>query len=169
MNGFWLYSECNLEIMQGIATDAKLFDIINEVVQKINQICQCGISAELITEGAFQCFENSDHQVTFRARLRGTAQNTSSQLLAYLETFVVKADASTTIAVQGARLDVDSSCPIAINTFSDPQCIAVRPTPIIAAIIGGVVAVIVTVAVIIAIAAFVAKCHRSRFTSRNTR
>ena len=161
-------------IMQGVATNSKLNDITNRVVQNINQICQCGVSAELITEGAFQCFRNSDHQVTFRARLRGTAQITSSQLLAYLEMFVVNGDSSTTIAVQGVRLDVDNSCPVAINSFSDPQCISTTMTPQsdnTAAIIGGVVAVIVVVAVtvIIAIAAIVRKCCRSRFTFRNAR
>ena len=36
--------------LQGIATSAKLNDIINGVVQDINQLCQCGLSAERITE-----------------------------------------------------------------------------------------------------------------------
>ena len=167
--------------MQGIAANAKLNDIANGVIQTINRLCQCGLSAEQITEGAFQCFEDSDQQVTFRARLRGTVQVTSSQLLAYLETFVTKTDSSTTIAVQGVRLDVDSSCPVAINSFSDPQCITVSPTPTTvvpqsdnnAAIIGAVVAVIVvlvvTVVIIIVIAAFVTKYCRPRFTFRNAR
>ena len=83
--------------MQGIATSAKLTDIANAIIQNINQHCQCGLSGESITDGAFQCFENSDQQVTFRARLHGTAQVTSSQLLAYLEIFVSQADS--TIAV----------------------------------------------------------------------
>ena len=166
--------------MQGIAANAKLNDIANGVIQTIKPLCQCGLSAEQITEGAFQCFEELDQQVTFRARLRGTVQVTSSQLLAYLETFVNKTDSSTTIAVQGVRLDVDSSCPIAINSFSDPQCITVSPTPTTvvpqsdnnAAVVGGVVAVIVVVAVtvvLIAIAAFVTKYCRPRFTFRNAR
>ena len=164
--------------MQGIATNAKLNDIANRVIQTIKPLCQCGLSAEQITEGAFQCFEDSDQQVTFRARLRGTVQATSSQLLAYL---VTKTDSSTTIAVQGVRLDVDSSCPIAINSFSDPQCITVSPTPTAvapqsdntAAIVGGVFAVIVvvtvTIVIIMVIAAFVTKCCRPRFTFRNAR
>ena len=112
--------------MQGIATTAKLNDINNEVVQNINQRCQCGFSAECITEGAFQCFESSDQQVTFRARLHGTAQVTSSQLVAYLEIFVSRTDS--TIAVQGLRLDVDRSCFIVINSFGDPQCSATSPS-----------------------------------------
>ena len=93
--------------LQGIATSAKLNDITNGVVQDINQHCQCGLSTEGITEQAFQCFENSEQQVTFRARLRGTGQASSSQLVAHLQTFVAQADS--TIAVQGVRLDVDGS------------------------------------------------------------
>ena len=112
--------------MQGIATTAKLNDITNEVVQNINQRCECRLSAEHITDGAFQCFESSDQQVTFRARLHGTAQVTSSQLVAYLEIFVSRTDS--TIAVQGLRLDVDRSCSIVINSFGDPQCSATSPS-----------------------------------------
>ena len=171
--------------MQGIATSAKLTDIINAVVQNMNQRCQCGLGTEQITEGAFQCFENSEQQVTFRARLCGTAQVTSSQLVAYLELFVSQTDS--TIAVQGLRLDVDRSCPVVINSFGDPQCSAASRSSVTmfmttsdstttmaaqsdntAAIIGGVVAVItvvaVTIVVVASLAAFVTRSHRAKFT-----
>ena len=115
-------------IMQGMATNAKLNEITNAVVQNINQHCQCGLSTERITEGAFQCFEGSEQQVTLRARLHGTAQVTSSQLLAYLEVFVSQTEF--TIAVQGLRLDVDRSCPVVINSFGDPQCSAASPSSV---------------------------------------
>ena len=61
--------------------------ITNAVVQKINQFCQRAFSAEYITESAFQCFPNSEQQVTFWARLHGTVQVTSSQLIAFWELF----------------------------------------------------------------------------------
>ena len=141
------------------------------MVQNINQRCQCGLSAECITEGAFQCSENSELQVTFRARLCGIAQTNMSLLLAHLETFVTQTDS--TIAVQGVRLDVDSSCSVAINSFGDPQCTltttsdsttTVTAQPGTAAIVGGVVAVIVVVAVtIIAIAAMITRSRRAKF------
>ena len=171
--------------LQGIATSAKLNDIINGVVQDINQQCQCGLSAERITESAFQCFENSVQQVTFRARLRGTGEASSSQLIAHLQTFVAQPDS--TIAVQGLRLDVDGSCFIVINSFGDPQCTTASPsvmTPMTtsdsmatmtpqsdntAAIIGGVVAVVIAMTLaatlaIIAIVAFVTKSRKRQFT-----
>ena len=160
--------------MQGIATSAKLNDIINAVVQNINQRCQCGLSAERITAGAFQCFQSSEQQVTVRARLHGTFQVTSLQLLAYLEMFVART--GSTIAVQGLRLDVDSSCPVVINSFGDPQCsgattfdsTTMAGQSDTVAIIGGVVVVIVVVAVtviiIALIAGFVTRSHRAKFS-----
>ena len=162
------------------------------MVQNINQRCQCGLSAECITEGAFQCFENSELQVTFRARLCGTAQTNTSLLLAHLETFVTQT--GSTIPVQGVRLDVDRSCSVVVNTFGDPQCTTATTTdstvasPSVttpmttsdstttvaaqtdntAAIIGAVVAVIVVVAVTVVlvalIVAFVTRGRRGKFS-----
>ena len=111
--------------------------------------------------------------MTFRARLHGTAQVTSSQLRAYLGTFVFRRDS--TIAVQGLRLDVDSSCSIAISTFGDPQCSTTTTSDSTtteaalpdntAATIGGVVAVIViavvAVTVIIIIAISIIRSRRA--------
>ena len=114
------------------------------MVQNTEQLCQCRFSAEHITGDAFQCFANSEQQVTFRARLHGTAQATSSQLLTNLETWVAQVDS--TIAVQGIRLDVDNSCPLAINNFGDPEC-ATEPAQLDSsgAIVGGVVSVLVVI------------------------
>ena len=161
--------------MQGIATSAKLTDIANAIIQNINQHCQCGLSGESITDGAFQCFESSEQQVTLRARLHGTAQVTSSQLVAYLDIFVSQADS--TIAVQGLRLDVNRSCSVVINSFGDPQCTTattsdstttMAPQPDTVAIIGGVVAVIVvvvmTIIIVALIAAFVTRSCRAKFS-----
>ena len=89
----------------------------------------------------------------FRAKLHGTAQATSSQLLTNIVTWVAQMDS--TIAIQGVRLHVDSSCLIAISTFSDPECTRVAPTSNSAltagAIVGGVVVILVILAVIITV------------------
>ena len=58
-----------------------------------------------------------------------------------------------TIAVQGLRLRVDSSCSVVISSFSDPECVTERQQPtsdsnlpaIIGGAVAGVVALIVTV------------------------
>ena len=152
--------------MQGIARDTKLRNITNAVVRNINQLCQCGLSSDCITESTFQCFQNSEQQVTFRARLHGTTPPSISELLGHLRTFV--SQTGSTIAVQGVSLDVDSSCPVAINTFNDPGCLppTIAPSDNTAAIIGGVVAVVVVMAVVIIVfAILVANHHRTKLST----
>ena len=95
----------------------------------------------------FACFLNPD-EVTFRARLQGTAQASSSQLVNYIEQW---STTDVTIAVQGLRLRVDSSCSIAISSFSDPECETEWQQPTsysnLPAIIGGGVAGVVALTV----------------------
>ena len=58
-----------------------------------------------------------------------------------------------TIAVQGLRLRVDSSCSIVISSFSDPECETEQQQPtsdsnlpaILGGVVSGVVALVVTV------------------------
>ena len=133
------------------------------MVQKTEQLCQCELSADRITEGAFQCFMNSDQQVTFRARIHGTAQANSSQLITYIEQWVAT---ETSIAVQRVRIRVDA-CPVAITTFDDPECAQATPptSDNTAAIISGVVVtLVVIVAVTIAVVIFVMKNKRAKLS-----
>ena len=95
------------------------------MVQNTERLCQCGFNAEHITDYAFQCFPNSDQQVTFRARLHGTAHATSSQLIEYIQTWV---NTEIPVAVQGVRVNTDT-CPVAITSFGDPQCFEVTTQP----------------------------------------
>ena len=88
------------------------------MVQNTERLCQCGFNAEYITDYAFQCFPNSDQQVTFRARLHETVHATSVQLIQDIEQWVNR---GTSIAVQGVRVNIDI-CPVVISSFEDPQC-----------------------------------------------
>ena len=110
------------------------------VQESAENICQCGFSLQHISDSAFECFSNPD-EVTFRARLQGTAQASSSQLVNYIEQW---STTDVTIAVQGLRLRVDSSCSIAISSFSDPECETEQQQPTsdssLPAILGGGVA-----------------------------
>jgi len=158
------------------------------VVPNTQQLCLCGLRTDHVTEYAFQCFANSEQQVTFRARMRGTAQATSSHLLTNIETWVAQTD--TTIAIQGVHVHIDSSCPFTINTFGDPECTTVSSQlttatetmtstsdyttaepaqldnagAIVGAIVGGVVTVIVVIVLavtVIVIAVLVIRNHKS--------
>ena len=112
-----LFSTCQMWLLSD--TSAKLSDVIAAVVQNTERLCQCGFNAEYITDYAFQCFPNSDQQVTFRARLHETVHATSVQLIEYIQQWVNTTEIS--IVVQGVRLDIDM-CPVAITSFRDPQC-----------------------------------------------
>ena len=119
------------------------------VQENTENICQCGFSLQHISGSAFECFSNPD-EVTFRARLQGTAQASSLQLVNYIEQWSTR---NVTIAVQGLRLRVDSSCSIAISSFSDPECETEQQQPtsdsnlpvLVGGAVAGVVALIVTV------------------------
>ena len=98
--------------------------------------------------------------MTFRARLHGTAQVTSSQLIAYIEQWKAM---DVTIAVQGVLLSVDRACIVAVSSFSDLEC-EVRPS-VNAAIIGSVVAVavlLIVVAGIVIVVVIFLKRHQAK-------
>ena len=143
------------------------------MVQNTEELCQCGFSAEHITDDAFQCFPNSDQKVTFRARLHETTHANSSQLIEGIELWV---NTGTSIAVQGVRMNIDI-CPVAISSFGDPQCLDEMSQPTTdeptsqsdfsstAAIVGGVVTVVLIFAVtVIIIAALVTKNHKYKYS-----
>ena len=118
-----LPSNCQMWVVSD--NNAKRSDIIAAVVQNTESLCQCGFDAEHITEDAFQCFPNSDRQVTFRARLRETTHATSIQLIEDTQQWV---NTEIPVAVQGVRVNIDI-CPVAITSFQDPQCPeATQPT-----------------------------------------
>ena len=143
------------------------------MVQNTERLCQCGFNVEHITDDAFQCFANSDQQVTFRARLHGTAHATSSQLIENIQQWV---NTEMPVAVQGVRVNTDT-CPVAITSFGDPQCFDVATqstsgtadnTDNTAAIVGGVVAVMIVLILavtVIVIAVLLTKNRQYKYST----
>ena len=140
------------------------------MAQNTERLCQCGFNAEQITDYAFQCFSNSDQQVTFRARLHGTAPATSSQLIEDIQQWL---NTKTPVAVQGVRVNVDT-CPVTITSFEDPKCLDVTTqstsnsttTDNTVAIVGGAVAVIlilILAVTVMAIAVCVTKNRKYKY------
>ena len=155
------------------------------MIRNTERLCQCGFNAEHITDYAFQCFQNSNQQVTFRARLHEIVHATSVQLIQGVEVWV---NTGTSIAVQGVRMNIDI-CPVAISSFEDPQCpdkmsqpttpsemttsdstttetALLDTTDNTAAIVGGVVAVmivLISAVTIIAIAVLVTKNRKYKY------
>ncbi len=145
----------------------KLGDIHDVLQAKVNQLCSCGLTSQHITEGGLQCFA-SPTEATYRAKINGTSTNSSLDIIAYLEEWILSGTAG--VQVQGFRFDLDSSClPVAIRSFSDPQCGSEGPpsdepkeSDSTTAIIGGVVATVVVIALtlIIVIGCLVARSRR---------
>ena len=134
--------------MQGLQN--KLTDVTTTVQENTQNLCQCGFSLQHISDGAFECFSNPD-EVTFRARLHGTGQASSSQLMSYMKQWIM---GDVTLLVQGLNLRVDSTCSIAISSFSDPECESEQQQQppsgsTFPAVIGGAVAGVVALIVIV--------------------
>ncbi len=97
---------------------------------KIEEFCSCGFTAsQLLASAEFlQCLSEPD-EITYRARLSGTASYTSAGIVADIEEWVSSGEA--TIVVQALRLSLDSSCqPVGIDSFEDPECEADLPVPV---------------------------------------
>jgi len=134
---------------------------------EIEKLCQCGFTSEDLTEGEFQCLSDPE-EVTYRARLSSTTRASSSDIIADIEEWVTSGEAS--LVVQGVRRPLDSTChPIAVESFSAQDCgpTTDEPPPTTdeatgtgssdtqsdntAAIVGGVVAVILGVTIAITV------------------
>ena len=144
----------------------KLEDITNAVLEELTASCaECGITDDINDKQSFACFPESPTYVTYRARLEGTSETDSGSLISLIEEWV---SGGASIIVTGVLMTVDSECSVAISSLSEGECSPTQPpiystdpTPDIistdtsaasestnsAAIIGGVVAVILIVSV----------------------
>ena len=121
---------------------------------EIEDLCQCGFTIQHLSDSEFQCLIDLS-EVTFRARLHGTAQTTSSELIGYIEQWIAGGGS---VLVERVRHFTDSTCqPVEISSFSDPECgtttddTQAAQSDNSAAIIGGVVAVVLIIAIVVAI------------------
>ena len=139
--------------------------------QEIETLCQCGFTIQHLFDSEFQCLTDLS-EVTFRARLHGTAQATSSELIVYIEQWIAGGGS---ILVERVRHFTDSTChAVEISSFSDPECgtttddTQAAQSDNTAAIIGGVAVAVVLIVVIaitiIAIVILILKNRRASIT-----
>ena len=83
----------------------------------VEELCNCGFSRQSISDDAFQCF--SADAVTYRGTLHGTEQASSLQLAGFIEQWTA---GEQVIPVQGVIFNVDSSCTVLIDSFTDEEC-----------------------------------------------
>ncbi len=132
---------------------------------EVESHCGCGFSSMVMTAPLFRCFPGSDRAVTFRATL------TDSRLLIPIQAWI---QTNGFIPIQNVLIEVDKSCPVEISSLADTECTN-QPTAAgssdIAAVVGGVVGVVIVVGitiVVIVIAVLVFKSKREKLTVNKT-
>ena len=154
--------------IQGEDTGLKLESIKAAVMDSTQELCECSITSDRITNGVFQCFPASPDAVTYRAKLHGTTSANSTQLISHVEQWTAQGAA---INIQQVLLRVDGSCRVAVSALVDDECQkrSVRSDStngndnnniIIFIISGGVLATVITVVVIVIVIATVVVCLR---------
>ena len=137
-------------ILQQQDMPEKLEDVSISVQKNVEQLCTCGFVTDDIADSIFQCSKIDADIVTFRATLQAFT-------LEYIETW---REEGPVINVQGLilRISADGSCPVVINSFTDPLCEPTRTSSsddntaaIISGVVAGVVVVCVTFVIIIAV------------------
>ena len=157
-------------IIQEIDPVEKTEGLINSVTKAINELCQCGFSQQTFydidTTAGFQCFDESPTTVTFRGELGAALTANSTQLVSYIEQWIAT---SPTIVVQRSRLSVDSTCDVAIDDFSDPECSDVSSPAddesgdvgaIAGGVLGGIFALVIIAVVLVIVVLFVKNRYR---------
>lgn len=151
--------------IQGEDTGLKLESIKAAIMDSTQELCQCGVTSDRITNEVFQCFPASPDAVTYRAKLHGTASANSTQLISHIEQWTAQGAA---INVQQVLLRVDGSCRVAVSALVDDECLkrSVRSDSTngndnnIFIISGGVLAAVIVVVVIVIVIATAAVCLR---------
>ena len=95
------------------------------IVEGVEDLCQCGFTADQIVNGAFRCFTPDSKNVTFRGGLLGTSDSSTTSLS--LASFIQEwAEAQDAIPVQGLQLNIVDTCAVVIGTLDEEEC---RPIP----------------------------------------
>ena len=149
-------------------------------MEKLRSDCQCTFDNNHITNALLQCAEDNT-VVIFRATLYSTFQHSYAELTNYLREWVASGTAGITFS--NIRLAVESDCEVEIQSLDDPLCSGSIATtsvvttssqsdetgkllwPIVGAIAGGVVLILV---VIIALHIFNRIRRKSKFELRYT-
>ena len=85
--------------------------------------------------------------VTYRARLKGTSEISSTTLVSVIEDWV---SGGSSVVVTGVQMTLDSECTVAISSLDEKECQSAVSTSSSdnVAIIGGIVAAVIAVLII---------------------
>ena len=175
----------------------KLEDITSAVLERLTVLCVgCGITSDIIDKQSFSCYPESPTYVTYRARMQGTSETDSGTLISLIQEWVsggagiivtgvlMTVDSECSVAIsslsegecsptQPPTTDSpsDTQPPITDNTTaSEGPSTATDQTSTdnTAAIIGGVVAIVLIITVgITVVVVLVLKSRRGELFLKN--
>ena len=126
---------------------------------EVESHCGCGFSSMVMTVPLFRCFPGSDTAATFRATL------IDSRLLTPIQDWI---QTNGFIPIQNVLIEVDKTCQVEISSLADTECNTILVgSESSAAVIGGVVGVVIVLIVavtitVIVIAVLMFKSRRDR-------
>lgn len=161
----WLTMRYSLFLQR---SDAVHNDIIQAVVSRTNQVCQCELMDDQITDSSLTC-DKDPNAITFRAAMLGNDNANCTVIVNRLEQWVTTAD--TKLTTQGTELTTNIDCPVSITSFSDEYCDVdvsaaerARVTRIVAPTVVIIVVVVVCVVILIVVAVFLSLRRRRKTT-----
>ena len=114
----------NLLCIQGIDTEAKLSDIWTALFESIRQDCSCSFTLQ---QHFFSCLGSEDSEtVVYIAELSYTVIPGVVDVPFLLTSWV---DSGPAIIVNSIQLQVDTTCPVVIDSLNPESCFMLPPVP----------------------------------------
>ena len=151
---------------QGIDTEAKLSDIRTALSNPIRQDCRCPI---LVQQHFFSCLRTEDSEiVVYIAELSYTVIPGVVDVPSLLTSWV---DSGPTIIVNSIQLQVDTTCPVVIDSLEPQSCSTTPADPstdvtviaVVTCVILLLVVVIIVAAIVVAVAVFRRKQSKYKY------
>ena len=132
-------------------------DIMSAVVELVETMCSCIFTEDDIMNTEFSC-RSVENTVVFRGEIVYTPDRfTAEDLVVFISQWVQD---GASIVVDGIRLDVDSTCPAELESFSSEDCETMEETTgggqesdaslaaIVGSVLGGVCLLLLVILVI---------------------
>ncbi len=109
-----------------------------------------------MSNSKFRCFTESEDAVTYRAEVSGTVSTSPSQIVNYIEDWLME---QPLVTFEVTLIPIDSSCQVLVSSFKDPECNS-QASEFPTAAVGGVIsAVILLIVFIIIVLVCIWHCH----------
>ena len=122
--------------MQYYRSSHILEEIKEVLVDNIRRHCFCHdqFNTSLLLNSRLLCFDESPQTVVFRAQLSGTIQKSASNLLSFIERWIIS---NGSLTVQGSQVFLNTNCALVISSFDSKECPESEDLPMVTVIISG--------------------------------